>query len=93
MDDVVWTEVLGFLKRVELANIVSLTNWQIHDICLPRLHGYKVMEHDVWNMEIASRDDGWSTTAVLRKDHRKEVPFANCLPPDYITGFNYITIK
>jgi hypothetical protein len=88
----VWTDVLGFVKRVELARTVSLTNRQMHQICWPRLHGNKVMAHRVEDLEIASRDDGGSPTAILLIDG-KEVPFANCPPPDYITGFGEIEIK
>jgi hypothetical protein len=90
----VWTDVLGFVKRVELARTVSLTNQHIHQICWPRLHGIKVMAHDVKEIIIASRDEsGRPPTAILLRERRKEVPFADCPPPDYITGFRDIQIK
>jgi hypothetical protein len=102
MANEVWTDVLDFVERDKLARTVSLTNRHIHQICWPRLHGYKVMPHEVRKMIIASRDEfffgwPWSTTAkllireVLMKE--KEVPFANCPPPDYITRFVEIRIK
>jgi hypothetical protein len=89
----VWTDVLSFVKRVELAE-VSLTNWQIHQI------SWRVMRHEVGEMIIASRPARafpyfwswlWSPTAILLSDG-KEVPFANCPPPEYITGFRKIKI-
>jgi hypothetical protein len=57
-----------------------------------------VLAHDVEKMIITSEDadDGWSTRAKLQiKDHSKLklVPFANCPPPGYITGFRRIKIK
>jgi hypothetical protein len=85
----VWTDVFSFVKRVELARTVSLTNWHIHDICWPRLHGNKVMAHAV---EMRITDDGSPPTAILLIEDR-EVPFANCPPPEYITGFSHIQIK
>jgi hypothetical protein len=99
----VWTDVLSFVKRVELAQSVSLTNWQIHQICWPRLHGYKVMAHEVERMVIAARFEitfGWrwrlwqttATAKMLIGVGEKEVPFANCPPPDYITAFRHIGI-
>jgi hypothetical protein len=92
----VWTDVLGFVKRDELARGVSLTNWQIHQICWPRLHGNRVMAHDVEVMIIASQDaddDSSKTAIVLQNGKAVAVPFANCPPPDYITGFRHIQIK
>jgi hypothetical protein len=88
----VWTDVLGFVKRDELARGVSLTNWRILHICWPRLHGNRVMAHEV-KMVIASQDadDGWSKTAIVLQDG-KAVPFPECPPPDYITGFRHIQI-
>jgi hypothetical protein len=93
MANEVWTDVFGFLKRVELARTVSLSNRHIHQICWPRLHGNKVMAHKVGNMLITSQDadDGWSKTAIALID-LKAVPFANCPPPDYITDFPLIQI-
>jgi hypothetical protein len=98
MRNEVWTDMLSFIKRKELAGTVSLTNSHIHKLCLPRLDGYKVLAHDVEKMIITSEDadDGWSTRAKLQiKDHSKLklVPFANCPPPGYITGFRRIKIK
>jgi hypothetical protein len=91
MANEVWTEVLGFVKRDQLAE-VSLTNRHIHQICWPRLPGNKVMAHTVEKMIIASR--GQPPTAILQiEEHSKEVPFVNCSPPDYITGFRDIFIK
>jgi hypothetical protein len=43
----VWVDVLGFVKRIQLARTVSLTNRHIHQICWPRLHGNKVVAHAV----------------------------------------------
>jgi hypothetical protein len=88
----VWTDVLSFVKRVELARTVSLTNWHIHNICWPRLHGNKVMAHEVELRIESEGDDGRPPTAILLSDG-KEVPFANCPPPEYITGFSHIQIK
>jgi hypothetical protein len=99
MANEVWTDVFGFIKRVELARTVSLTNRHIHQICWPRLHGNKVMPYGVRKMIIASRDDGRSptqTTAILlsmRGRVVKEVPFADSPPPDYITRFRFIQIE
>jgi hypothetical protein len=60
------------------------------------------MAHEAPEMVIASRPASypfswfWSPTAILRIREspmkEKEVPFANCPPPDYITGFRYIQI-
>jgi hypothetical protein len=96
----VWAEVLGFVKRDQLATI-SLTNRQILEECWPRLHGNRVMAHahDVDKMVITAARRYprpfswfWSPTGILRIDE-KEVPFANCPPPDYITGFSTIEFQ
>jgi hypothetical protein len=89
----VWTDVLGFVERVKLARTVSMTNRQIHQICWPRLHGNKVMPHEVPKMIVASRDDGTAMLQTKRRKVVKEVPFANCPPPHYITEFGEIQIK
>jgi hypothetical protein len=101
MANEVWTDVLAFVTRVELAHSVSLTNWHIHQICWPRLHGYKVMAHEVEEMIISCRlelsfiDLRWQITATAKMIMgvpKKEIPLAICSPPDYITGFRYIAI-
>jgi hypothetical protein len=89
----VWSDVLGFVKRIELARTVSLTNGHIHQICLPRLHGDKVVAHEVWEIIIGSRDElGRPPMALLLKDG-KEVPIPNSPMPAYISGFRRIVIK
>jgi hypothetical protein len=89
----VWVDVFGFIKRIQLARSVSLTNRHIHRICWPRLHGNKVMAHEVKEMFIERRN-GQPVTAflLLLNDDPTEVPFAECPPPDYISGFFYIHI-
>jgi hypothetical protein len=88
----VWTDVLGFVKRIELGRTVSLTNRHIHQICWPRLHGNKVVAHAVEEIFIGSRDElGRPPMALLLKDG-KEVPIPNCPMPIYIAGFHQIRI-
>jgi hypothetical protein len=91
MANEVWTEVLGFIKREELANPISLTNRHIHQICWPRLHGNRVMAHEVDHVIIvqARRHE----TQAIMLINRKEVPIADSPPPDYITQFGFIEIK
>jgi hypothetical protein len=48
------------------------------------------MAHEVKEMIIARRN-GQPVTALLLNE-RMEVPFAECPPPDYISGFFYIQI-
>jgi hypothetical protein len=89
----VWVDVLGFIRRIRLAETVSLTNRHLLKLCWPRLHGGKVKAHRVGNTIIGYRQGfGQPTTALLLKD-RKEVPFPECPPPDYITGFGSMQIK
>jgi hypothetical protein len=91
----VWVDVFGFIKRIQLARTVCLTCWHIYDICYPRLHGNKVVEHEVNEIIIGRRYDGGlgdPPTAFLLKD-RGEVPFARCPPPSYISAFRKIQIK
>jgi hypothetical protein len=70
----VWTDVLGFVKRDNLAKSVSLTNWQIYQICLPRLHGNRVMAHEVKWMTITRQESRWpwSPTAIMRIERDDE---------------------
>jgi hypothetical protein len=90
----VWVDVLGFVKRIQLARSVCLVNFKIYEICWPRLHGDKVMAHKVEPITISHRHElGQPPTAVfLLKDH-KEVPIPECSPPDYITGCGHIQIE
>jgi hypothetical protein len=92
----VWTDVLGFIKRIQLARTVSLTNWRIHEICWPRLHGNKVEPYEIGEFTITcqGRFDqyGPPMKALLLKDDMG-LPIACCPPPDYITGFREINIK
>jgi hypothetical protein len=92
----VWVDVLGFVKRIQLARRICLVNWKIYEICWPRLHGNRVVEHRVRDIVIGYEDEsaaaGHSPTAVLMKDNKK-VPFPECPLPSYITGFNRIQIK
>jgi hypothetical protein len=90
MANEVWTEVLGFIKREELANPISLTNRHIHQICWPRLHGNRVMAHEADDMKIVRRYESGNAFMV---SSRKEVPFAECPPPNYITQFRFIQIQ
>jgi hypothetical protein len=86
-------DVLGFVKRILLARKVCLVNWKIYKICWPRLHGNKVVAHRVRDIAIGYDDEsGHPPTAFLTKDNKK-VPFPECPPPDYITGFGFIQIK
>jgi hypothetical protein len=85
--------VLGFVKRIQLARGVCLANYKIYEICWPRLHGDKVMAHEVGPITFGYRRElGQPPTALLLQE-RKEVPFPECPPPDYITGFEAIVIK
>jgi hypothetical protein len=91
----VWVDVFGFIKRIQLARTVCLTCWHLYDICYPRLHGNKVVEHEIREIIIGRRDGGGlghPPTALLLKD-RGEVPFPSCPPPSYITAFADINIK
>jgi hypothetical protein len=90
----VWVDVLGFVKRIQLARSVCLANFKIYEICWPRLHGAKVRAHEVGPITIGYRhENGCPSTAVLLLRGSKEVPFPECPPPDYITGFEAIVIK
>jgi hypothetical protein len=84
-------DVLGFVKRIQLARSVCLVNWKIYEICWPRLHGNKVMAHKVREIVIVEYD--YPPTAVLLLKDNKKVPFPECLPPAYISGFERIRIK
>jgi hypothetical protein len=86
----VWVDVFGFIKRIQLANSISLINRDIHQICWPYLHGNKVVAHEVTNI-IFARRNSQPVTALLLKE-LQEVPFADCPPPDYISGFFNIQI-
>jgi hypothetical protein len=90
----VWVDVLGFVRRIQLARSVCLINWKISEICWPRLHGRKVMAHEVSPITIGYRHElGQPPTALLLlKDHKVD-RFPECPPPDYITGFGHIQIK
>jgi hypothetical protein len=88
----VWTDVLGFVKRIQLARTVSLTNRRIHQICWPRLHGDKVVAHEVREITIVGRERferGRPPKAFVLKDG-KPVPIPSCPPPPYISGFHCI---
>jgi hypothetical protein len=86
----VWTDVFGFITRIELANTVSLTNRHIHQICWPRLHGNKVIPHEVEWMIITNQNDG---SAIMRRRDGTNIEFAESPPPDYITRFYRILIE
>jgi hypothetical protein len=97
MSDDVWFDVFDFVERIQLARTVSLTNWHIHQICWPRLHGKKVATHDVDKITIKRRDKRECSRcgppmALLLKDG-KEMPWPNCPPPAYISTFKNIKIK
>jgi hypothetical protein len=86
----VWADVLDFIPRIQLARTVSLINRRIHQLCWPRLHGNKVVPHDVWEIMIGTPDpEGRPPKAVLLKDDN-EVPIPDCPMPNYITGFSRI---
>jgi hypothetical protein len=88
----VWTDVLGFVTRIQLARTVSLTNRHIHQLCWPRLHGNKVVAHGVLDIFTGSRDELGHTMALLLKDG-KEVQIPYSPMPTYISGFTRIIIK
>jgi hypothetical protein len=70
-----------------------MTNRLFYQICWPRLHGNKVAAHEVGPITIVYRHElGQPPTAILLHES-KEVPFPECPPPDYITGFGGIYIK
>jgi hypothetical protein len=89
----VWVDVLGFVRRIQLARGVCLTNFKIYEICWPRLHGAKVRTHKVRPITISHRHEFGQPPTALLLHERKEVPFPECPPPDYITGFGAIRIK
>jgi hypothetical protein len=88
----VWTDVFGFLKRVELARTVSLTNWHIHDICWPRLHGNKVETYQIMERITIVSDRGRPPKALVLKNN-VEMPMPSCPLPSYISGFDSLNIK
>jgi hypothetical protein len=90
----VWVDVLGFIKQIQLARSACLINFKIYEICWPRLHGNKVMAHSTKRIAIGHCDvsAGIPPTALLLHDLKK-VPFPECPPPAYITGFEHIQIK
>jgi hypothetical protein len=79
----VWVDVLGFVKCIQLARTVSLTNCLIHQICWPRLHGNKVMAREVDHISINQRYRPKSKTVLMLKDG-EEVPFPTCPLPAYM---------
>jgi hypothetical protein len=99
----VWVDVLGFVKRIQLARGVCLVNCKIYEICWPRLHGNKVEAHEVETITICHRHElGQPATALLLlKDCNafnllkkiRGVPFPECPPPAYITRFGRIKIQ
>jgi hypothetical protein len=94
----VWTDILGFVKRIQLARTVSLTNLRIYNICWPRLHGNKVEAYQIPGISIIGQeqsDQGLPPTALVLKNHDKsmEIPMPSCPPPSYISGFSSIKIK
>jgi hypothetical protein len=91
----VWADVFGFIKRIQLARTISLTNRLIHQICWPRLHGNKVKAHEVYEMEIGSGGEfnGHPASTALMLKNGTKMPLASWPLPPYITGFSYIFIK
>jgi hypothetical protein len=91
----VWTDVFGFVKRIQLARTVSLTNRHIYQICWPRLHGNKVEAYQIEEITISCREhfdrDRPPKALVLKNDKLLSMP-SSPLPP-YISGFDKITIK
>jgi hypothetical protein len=83
-------DVLGFVKRIQLAHSICFINCKIYEICWPRLHGNKVMAHPVPNIVIT--ESGHPPRAALLKNSQI-VPFPECPPPGYITGFERIQLK
>jgi hypothetical protein len=92
----VWADVLGFIKRIELARTVSLANRQIHQFCWPRLHGSKVEAYPIWEtITISCRerfDRGHPPKALVLKND-KAIPMPSCPVPPYISRFRDIRIK
>jgi hypothetical protein len=90
----VWVDVLGFVRGIQLARTVSLTNRHIHKFCWPRLHGNKVVAHAVLEITISEGFE-WNRQAAkaILVTGGKEVPFPDCPVPAYIIGFRQITIK
>jgi hypothetical protein len=92
----VWVDVLGFIRRIELARTISLTNRHIHQICWPRLHGDKVAVHEVRQIiTITCRERferGRPPKALVQKDG-KLMSLPSCPPPSYIAGFEDIIIE
>jgi hypothetical protein len=89
----VWVDVLGFIRRIQLARTICFTNWHVHQMCWPRLHGVKVRAHKVGSITIGHRHEFGQPPTVLLLQGSKELPFPECPPPDYITGFSHIQIK
>jgi hypothetical protein len=95
MANEVWADVLGFIERIQLARSVSLTNRLFHSLCWPRMHGNRVVPYQISGLIIECGEwFDWSlpAKAVLLNENYKELPFPNCPPPVYITGFRQITI-
>jgi hypothetical protein len=89
----VWVDVLGFIRRIRLAETVSLTSRHFFHLCWPRLHGNKVRSNGEWQICIGHRHAlGQPPTALLLKD-RREVPFPEECPPPGYTGIWRIRIK
>jgi hypothetical protein len=88
----VWVDVLGFIRRIQLARSVCFANWKIYEICWPRLHGDKVLAHPVQEIVIGYDGSGHPPTAHLLMGYKK-MPFPDCPPPAYITGFGIIQIQ
>jgi hypothetical protein len=91
----VWTDVLGFIRRIQLARTISLTNRRIHAICWPRLHGDKVRAYRIDDITIIGRErfDGGRPPSALVLKNGKAMPIPSCPPPPYISGFGQIKIK
>jgi hypothetical protein len=85
-------DVLGFVKRIQLARGVCFVNWKILEICWPRLHGNKAIAYHVPEIVIGCDQSGHSPTAFLLNGYKK-VPLPECAPPDYIIGFGRIQIR
>jgi hypothetical protein len=91
----VWIDVFGFIRRIQLARTVSLTNRHFHQICWPRLHGDKVVAQvrEIIIITCRERLDMSRPPKALVLKNGKGMPLPSCPPPPYISGFREIEVK
>lgn len=87
-------EMIDWTKRTEMADSnLSTSSAAFDTLCWPKLHG-KVKPHKVKKLRImGERDEHGQFQAVLIEENKNiKIPIASWEPPNYIVGFEGISI-